>query len=351
MINVNGLSKSYSVKMKQPGLLGSVKSLFRSQSELKHALKEASFEVESGEIVGLIGANGAGKTTLVKMLSGIMQPTSGVAHVLGHLPWERKSVFKKQISVIMGQKAQLWWDLPAHDCFLLLKQIYQIPDRDFNLQFHKLVELLNVAPQLNIQIRRLSLGERMKMELIAALLHNPKVIFLDEPTIGLDLSAQNTVRGFLQDYQKEHAPSMLLTSHYMEDIEKLCKRVIILRHGEIVYNGSLQSIVNKHSTHKKLKVRVKLSSTDGHAKDQRWLEEKMTALAARTNVEHSVSENGLVVMRVLKQNLSALASEVFAQFEVVDLAIEEEDLSSIVEKILDEKIPTNLTVQERVVKP
>jgi len=208
----------------------------------KWAVKDISFSVGPGEIVGLVGANGAGKTTLVKILSGIVYPTSGDAKVLGYTPWERSSALRKQVALIMGPKAQLWWDLPAADCFLLLKEIYEIPKADFKKNLDFLVKVLGVSGQLKIQIRRLSLGERMKMELIAALLHSPKVVFLDDPTIGLDITAQRAVRKFILSYKQERSPAMILTSHYMEDIEELCERLIIIREGSIVYDGPTQKI-------------------------------------------------------------------------------------------------------------
>jgi len=232
MIHVQNLTKTFRVHRKEPGLMGSLRSLFRRQWIDKHALKGVSLEVNAGEIVGLVGANGAGKTTLVKTLAGIIHPTAGDAQILGYTPWERRNEFRRQIALIMGQKAQLWWDLPADDCFLLLQEIYRLPDKEFRRNLDYLVEALGVTDQLNIQIRRLSLGERMKMELVAALLHQPKIVFLDEPTIGLDLTAQRAIRNFILEYRREHQPAMILTSHYMEDIERLCERIVIINEGE-----------------------------------------------------------------------------------------------------------------------
>ena len=237
MIKVENLHKTFKVHKKEPGLKASGKSLFSRKWIEKKALVDVSLSIGEGEILGLVGANGAGKTTLVKILSGIIHPTSGTTHVLGFNPWERHNDFRKQIALIMGQKAQLWWDLPAEDCFLLLREIYQIPKKQYEENLSFLSNTLNISDQMNIQIRRLSLGERMKMELIAALLHNPRVVFLDEPTIGLDLTAQRAIRQFLLNYRQKHRPAMILTSHYMEDIEQLCERIIILRQGSVVYDG------------------------------------------------------------------------------------------------------------------
>ncbi|MEK6580517.1 MAG: ATP-binding cassette domain-containing protein, partial [Bdellovibrionota bacterium] len=261
MIQVQGLTKTFRFHTKGAGLKGSVRALFFRKWQEKQALKGVSLNVSPGEIVGLVGANGAGKTTLVKALAGIIHPTSGTAQVLGFTPWERNNAFRKQIALIMGQKAQLWWDLPAEDCFLLLREIYQIPDKDFKERLSFLTHHLNVAKELNIQMRRLSLGERMKMELIAALLHHPKVVFLDEPTIGLDLTAQRAIRDFILKYRSEFKPAMILTSHYMEDIEKLCERIVIIREGQFVFDGSLKKVKSKFIKHKVISIKFDRDST------------------------------------------------------------------------------------------
>ena len=231
MIEIEGLSKTFRVHKKAPGLRGSIRALFKREHVEKRAVQEVSFGVAEGEILGLVGSNGAGKTTLVKMLAGIIHPSAGQARVLGFEPWKRANPFRRQIALIMGQKAQLWWDLPAADGFLLLKEIYGVQAADFNETLEELASMLAVEDLLTTQVRRLSLGERMKMELIAALLHRPKVVFLDEPTIGLDLTAQRAVREFLLAYREKHRPAMIITSHYMEDIERLCERIVILRTG------------------------------------------------------------------------------------------------------------------------
>ena len=302
MIAVQNLTKIFKVHKKEPGLAGSVRALFRREYIEKSAVKNVSFSVSAGEIVGLIGANGAGKTTIVKSLAGIIHPTSGSVKILGHTPWERKKEFQKQISLIMGQKAQLWWDLPAADCFILLREIYQIPVKEFQARLDFLTTTLAVADQLKIQIRRLSLGERMKMELIAALLHQPKVVFLDEPTIGLDLTAQRAIREFLLNYRSEHQPAMLLTSHYMEDIERLCERIIILRDGEIVYDGLLKTLMHEH---------------------------------AQGKIVTAVLEDGSTIKRKVPRNLVAeAATELLKNNDVADLKIEEEDIATIIESVM-----------------
>lgn len=223
-------------------MIGSIKSLFHREWIKKKALEGVSLEVKAGEILGLVGANGAGKTTLVKILSGIIHPDSGEASVLGYRPWERHLDFRRQISLVMGQKAQLWWDLPASDCFLLLRDIYQVTKSEFNIRLDELASLLELKALLHIPIRNLSLGERMKMELVAALLHRPKVIFLDEPTIGLDIMAQRALRSFIKDYSIRYQPAIILTSHYLDDISELCRDLVILREGQIAYKGRLEQL-------------------------------------------------------------------------------------------------------------
>ncbi len=242
MIKVTELRKTFTSYVKEPGLLGSLQGLFHRREVTKAALKSIDLEINPGEIVGLIGANGAGKTTLVKILAGIVHPTSGTATVMGFKPWERSNDYRKQMCLIMGQKAQVWWDLPALDSFLLLKEIYQIDDRLYKKNLEFLADTLMIKDQLKTPVRKLSLGERMKVELMAALLHQPRVIFLDEPTIGLDISAQKAVREFLRNYQVEFKPITILTSHYMEDIKELCPRIVIIKEGEFVYDGSLSKV-------------------------------------------------------------------------------------------------------------
>ena len=324
MIEVDRLSKTFYVHRKEPGLAGSVASLFRRRYVAKHAVREATFGVGEGEIMGLIGANGAGKTTLVKMLAGIIHPTSGDARVLGHRPWERENRFRRQIALIMGQKAQLWWDLPAADCFLLLKEIYQIPEDRFAASLDYLAGVLDVRDELNVQIRRLSLGERMKMELIASLLHTPRVVYLDEPTIGLDITAQRAIRDFILKYRTEHRPAMILTSHYMEDIERLCERIVIIREGEIVYDGALREVVERFAQHKV--VTARLDPSAGAVSDDL---DGMGRVVERTDA--------LIRLQVARGEVTGVASALLARLPVADLSIEEEDVATIIEQIMREK--------------
>ena len=322
MIQVEKLSKTFTVHKKDPGLAGSVRSLFRRKYVEKHAVREVSFAVSEGEIVGLVGANGAGKTTIVKMLAGIIYPTSGRASVLGYTPWERDNRLRRQIALIMGQKAQLWWDLPAADCFLLLKEIYQIPDAQYRANLDYLAGVLEVRDELQVQIRRLSLGERMKMELIAALLHSPRVVYLDEPTIGLDLTAQRAIRDFILQYRAEHHPAMILTSHYMEDIERLCRRIIILREGEIVFDGSLEDVVAQFADHKVITVHLRKDGAP--APDP-------AALAALGEVEAATED--MIRLRVPRPRVADAAADLLRAWPVLDLGIEEVDIGSVIERI------------------
>lgn len=323
MIEVRDLRKTFFVHQKDPGLWGSVKSLVHRVRTPKHAVKGVTFSVPEGEILGLIGANGAGKTTLVKMLAGIIHPTDGDARVLGHQPWKRENEFRRQIALIMGQKAQLWWDLPAADCFLLLREIYGIPREQFDQALDELTEVLGVRDQLRIQVRRLSLGERMKMELIAALLHRPRVVYLDEPTIGLDLTAQRAIRDFILEYQRRFQPAMILTSHYMEDIERLCQRIMIIRQGEIVYDGSLRRVVEDYAPHKILTAhfREDIPAPPGRRDLERFGE--VMDLNAET-----------VKLHVPRTEVAAVAARLMDGFPIRDLNIEEESIGGIIENIM-----------------
>src|SRR5436190_10742383 len=250
MIEADHLSKTFRVPKKAPGFVGSLKSLFRRRTTEVAAVRDVSFRVEEGEILGLIGANGAGKTTLVKMLAGIVHPSGGRGSVLGFDPWQRDNRFRSQIALVMGQKAQLWWDLPAADSLLLLKEIYRLPDAQFRASVDELVDVLDARKHLEIPVRKLSLGERMKMALVAALVHRPPAVFLDEPTIGLDVSAQRAIRDFILAYRERRRPAMILTSHYMDDIERLCRRIVILKDGQVVYDGALSDVVARYAGHK-----------------------------------------------------------------------------------------------------
>lgn len=246
-IEVAGLTKTYEVAVKREGIGAAIRGLWKPEKKRVEAVRGIDLTVERGEFVAFLGPNGAGKTTTLKLLAGIITPTAGSAHVLGHVPWKRENEYRRRFALVMGQKNQLWWDLPAQESFRLHQEIYRIPPVDFAKTRDELVELLDVGKLLGQPVRELSLGERMKMELIAALLHSPEVLFLDEPTIGLDVVAQHNIQLFLRRYQQERGITILLTSHYMKDIAALCRRVVIIAGGRIMYDGSLAGIIDRFS--------------------------------------------------------------------------------------------------------
>ena len=250
VIEVEGLAKEYRVHDKPEGLAASVRSLFHRTSRVVEALRGVDLRVGRGEFVALLGPNGAGKTTFLKLLSGIITPSRGTARVLGHVPWVRENAFRRRFALVMGQRNQLWWDLPAAESFRLHREIYRIEPSRFTRVRDELVDLLGVRQLVLQPVRELSLGERMKLELVAALLHEPEVLFLDEPTIGLDVVAQHTIHAFLRHVQAERRVTVMLTTHYMKDVAALCERVVVITHGDILYDGSLADIVDRFTTHK-----------------------------------------------------------------------------------------------------
>jgi ABC-2 type transport system ATP-binding protein len=250
VIEIEGLAKTYRVYQKGEGLWASVKGLYRRRYREVHAVAGIDLKVEQGEFVAFLGPNGAGKTTTLKLLSGVITPTAGIARVMGFVPWKRENAYRRRFALVMGQKNQLWWDLPAQESFRLHQEIYRIEPRQFEFTRDELVDLLGVRHLLAQPVRELSLGERMKMELIAALLHSPEVLFLDEPTIGLDVVAQHNIQTFLRHYQQARKITILLTSHYMKDVAALCRRVVVIAFGKIMYDGSLSGIIDRFSGHK-----------------------------------------------------------------------------------------------------
>src|SRR3989338_10503135 len=308
VIEVKNLKKYYRVHQKEPGLAGSIKSLFHRKYYDAKAVDGVSFSIDEGELIGFIGPNGAGKTTTLKVLSGLLYPTSGEVSVLGYNPWDRKPAFQKQFSLVMGQKNHLWWDLPAIESFLLNKAIYEIPDKQYNDTMDKLVKLLDVKDVLKIQVRKLSLGQRMKCELIAALLHNPKVLFLDEPTIGLDVVMQKVMRDFAREYNTTFGATILLTSHYMDDVKELCKRVIIIDHGKKLFDGKLQDIIDKYAKNKILSV-VFAKETD---------QKKLETIGKVKSFEFPSA-----TILVPRKEASRLAAKLLEDFSIADLNIEE----------------------------
>jgi ABC-2 type transport system ATP-binding protein len=253
-IIVDNLRKYYEVHRKEAGVRGSLAAFFRRRYETVKAVDAISFRIEPGEMVGFLGPNGAGKTTTLKVLSGLLHPTGGEVSVLGHTPFQRRHAFLKQITLVMGQKQQLFWDLPALETFEVNRVIYEMPDADYRRTLADLTELLELGDLLKKQVRKLSLGERMKCELAAALLHRPRVLFLDEPTIGLDVTMQARVREFVAQYNRRYEATVLLTSHYMADVTALCRRVIVINRGRLLYDGNLQSLVEQVAPHKLIHV-------------------------------------------------------------------------------------------------
>lgn len=318
VISLSHLKKFYQIHKKEPGLVGSIRSLFFRKYENVRAVDDISFEISEGELVGFIGPNGAGKTTTLKCLSGLLYPTSGIVSVLGFTPYERKNAFLKQIALVMGQKNQLWWDLPAQETFLLNKEIYEIPDNDYKKTLGELVELLDVEDLLKVQVRKLSLGERMKMELIAALIHSPKVLFLDEPTIGLDVVMQKKMRDFVQAYNTLKKSTILLTSHYMEDVRQLAKRVIIIDHGKILYDGKLDNLVKKFAKYKVLSIVL----------EEYVPPDKLSEVGKLESYDFPKA-----VIRVERSASNVAASQLLQKFPVDDLNIEEPDIEDIIRDV------------------
>ncbi len=254
IIEVSNLAKHYRVYQKRAGWMSSLTGLFHREYKQVRAVRDVSFQIERGEMVAFLGPNGAGKTTTLKLLSGLIHPTSGTATVLGYVPWHRENAYRKRFSLVMGQKNQLWWDLPAQESFILHREIYAIEPTQFQRRLDELTDLLEVRKLVGQPVRELSLGERMRMELIAALLHSPEVLLLDEPTIGLDVVSQRKVQGFLRHYQVEQQMTVLLTSHYMKDVEALCRRAIIINEGEIKHDGPLAEIIDRFSSVKQIEL-------------------------------------------------------------------------------------------------
>lgn len=302
-IETENLGRVYKTYSKKEGLLNSFKGFYNREYTEKVALKEATLKIEPGKIVGLVGSNGAGKTTLLKILSGLIYPSSGEAKVLGYQPWRRETEFLKQISILLGQKNQLWWDITPRDSYSLLTKIYDLDSKAAAKTVNDLAELLQCSHVLDTQLRRLSLGERMKMEIIGSLLHNPKVLFLDEPTIGLDIVAQTTIRNFLEQYVKDHKPAIILTSHYMDDITHLADQLLLISQGQLVYDGSVEHFISTTDLKKKLVYRLKNSA-----------EEKEI-------VYHS-------------HELPKILSELANGGEVVDLKVEEVDFEDVIHRFL-----------------
>jgi ABC-2 type transport system ATP-binding protein len=333
MIEVENLTRVFRTYKKQPGFWGGVKGLFKREFEETRAADNVSFSIKEGEFVGFLGPNGAGKTTTLKMLSGLIYPTSGMARVAGFDPSKRENAYRRLFALVLGQKNQLWWDLPAIESFHLLRAIYALPAESFKATLDELVALLNVGHKLNVQVRELSLGERMKMELIAALLHRPRVLFLDEPTIGLDVISQKAVREFLRDYNRRHKTTILLTSHYMADISSLCERVIVIDHGKKIYDGDLNRIAGAGAGQRiiKFRPRAALSETAGTPAPfgPGW---------KPAYGECKVCEDGEIVLHVPSEHVTAVCSQILSQGAVDDITIQDVPLEDIIGELFSRNV-------------
>jgi ABC-2 type transport system ATP-binding protein len=310
--------KTYVTHKKQPGVGGAIRGLITREKRYIEAVKGINIQIEQGELVGFLGPNGAGKTTTLKMLSGILYPTSGECKVLGYDPWKRDPAMLRQISLVMGNKMQLWWDLPAWDSFMVLKELYEVDSRKFKQRTEALIDALQLQNKVHTQVRRLSLGERMKCELVAALLHAPRVVFLDEPTLGLDVVSQKKIREFLLTVHEEDGCTILLTSHYMQDVEELCDRVIIINLGTVVFEGTLEKLSQQYSDDKMLRFVF----------EREVLPEELAGFG----VVHSCEENSALI-EVPRRDTARVTAAVLQALPVVDVSIEEVEIEEVIRRV------------------
>ena len=320
-IDVADLRKTFVVPVREAGLRAAVRGLVRRRHRHVDAVAGASFQIAPGEVVGFLGPNGAGKTTTLKMLSGLLFPTSGEVSVLGHVPWRRERDFLRQIALVMGNRNQLQWDIPALDSYEMYRAIYRIPEDRFRRTRDELVELLELGDLVRKPVRNLSLGERMKAELVGVLLHRPRVLFLDEPTIGLDVTMQKRVRGFVADYNRRNGATVLLTSHYMADVLALCRRVIVIHHGRIRFDGDLGALAARFSPSKTISVTV------------------AEPLADPGRYGELVAADGLrVVLKVDRGEASAVAARLLADHQVTDLTIEDPPIDDVIDRVFTDQV-------------
>src|ERR1041385_639161 len=320
VIEVHGLTKAFRTYKKAPGFLAAIKGLVRRKYETTLAVKEVSFAIEEGELVGFLGPNGAGKTTTLKMLSGLLHPSGGAATVLGYVPWRRRDGYRRQFALLLGQKNQLWWDLPARESLELNSKIYGIPADQFDRSVAEMTEMLDVKDKLNVMVRELSLGERMKMELIASLLHQPKILFLDEPTIGLDVVSQKTVREFLRHHNFARKTTIVLTSHYMADIQELCQRVIIIDQGRIFFDGRLSEVLDRFADFKLITIQCGRGGDCPAETLKRYGEV----------VEHSAAT---IRLKVKRDRVIPVCKSLLDELPVTDIDIQEVPIEDIIRQI------------------
>jgi ABC-2 type transport system ATP-binding protein len=322
VITVNNLSKVYPVAIKEPGVVGTLHHFFRRTYRYIPAVQSLSFQIQVGEVVGFLGPNGAGKTTTLKMLTGLIYPSSGTVQVVGHLPYRREPAFLRQITLVMGQKQQLLWDLPAMDSLRINAAVYEIPEKVFQERVEELAELLNLKDKLKQPVRKLSLGERMKAELLAALLHRPQVLFLDEPTLGLDINAQAAVRQFLRDYNRRYGATVLLTSHYMADITALCERVLVISGGQLIYDGGLEELRQRFAPYREVK--LELAHPCPLAQLQSYGELRS---------EGDPGSSCEVRLWVRREHLTQTVARLLAELEVLDLAVTDPPLEEVIGRV------------------
>lgn len=354
IIEIKNLVKSYRVYQKKEGLGEAVRGLFRREYKTVQAVRDVSLSVEAGEFVAFLGPNGAGKTTTLKLLSGVINPTSGEARVMGFVPWERSLDYRRRFALVMGQKNQLWWDLPAQESFRLHQQIYCINENQFNRTLDELTSLLTVRELLGRPVRELSLGERMKMELIAALLHNPEVLFLDEPTIGLDVVAQHNIQAFLKHYQEERKITVLLTSHYMKDVAALCKRVVVIAQGTVKYDGSLDGIIEAFSSQKIITLELAEETFADEVGATPLLNEPISLGSNSDRLNSGPSQVNRVVkdleaygqiervalprisLRCDRSEVSNVLTAILHNYKIVDMAVEDPPLDEVIANLFTE---------------
>jgi ABC-2 type transport system ATP-binding protein len=321
IIEASNLAKTYRVFQKKDGFLGAVRGLFRREYKEVRAVDGVNFTIEPGEMVAFLGPNGAGKTTTLKILSGLIYPSAGSARVLGFVPWERADAFRRRFSLVMGQKNQLWWDLPASDSFQLHQEIYSLDPAEFKRTLGELTELFGVSDLTRQPVRELSLGERMKLELIASLLHRPQLLLLDEPTIGLDVLAQVTIQKCLREYNATRGVTMLLTSHYMRDVEALCSRVLVITHGKVVYDGSLANITEQFGRSKLVKLQF-----DGDGVPEGL--ERFGAITSRTGP--------VVGLEVERARITEVLGAILDHYAVVDMSVQDPPLDQMIARVFEE---------------
>ncbi len=315
-VRVRELRKLYSVHEREAGALAAIKSLVRRQMREVTAVGGLTFDVAPGEIIGFLGPNGAGKTTTLKMLSGLLYPTSGEITVFGHTPSRRERAFLRRITLVMGNRNQLGWDIPALDSFELNRVIYRIPHEQYKRTLDELIELLDLDPLIRKPVRNLSLGERMKCEVAAALLHQPQILFLDEPTIGLDVTMQRRIRAFIGEYNRRHGATVLLTSHYMADVEALCKRVVVIHHGQLLFDGDLSALIGRFSPHKTVIIE---------------LTDETVALEGYGEVVSR--EEGRATLRIPKAETAAVTARLLADLPISDLTVEDPPIEEVIEQV------------------